>query len=201
MIQHKGMNSMLWNGVAMGGRLVFGICALALAGCAGTPMNKGSHCVVEPGSMAGLHTVSWQTAPPVDLDDRTGYVSPVIVKGLENAVIAELGKKGFTFLTTVPEGEKADLRVAMTFRTRREVVSMSSTTSPCESTDCWERVDLGSAERMEIRTIGFLAADVYYQDEPVWRGWVERTLYPDDRDHADKVLGTAIPALFESFPP
>jgi len=175
--------------------------AAVLGGCAAAPMNTGSHCVVEPGSMAGLQTFTWNAEPPVDLDDPTGYVSPVIVQGLQKAVIGELEKKGFQFIAGKPAEVTADIRVALTFRTRREVVSMTTTTSPCDSTDCWERVDMGAAERMEIRTIGFLAADVYYLDEPVWRGWVERTLYPEDRDHADKVLGTAIPVLFESFPP
>ena len=172
-----------------------------LSACAAAPMNKGSHCTVEPGSMSGLNTFTWNTVPAVDLNDQTGYVSPVIVKGLEQAVIGELKKKGFHFVNETPDGVPADLRVALTFRTRREVLSMTTTNSPCDSTDCWERVDMGTAQRMEIQTIGFLAADVYYRGEPVWRGWVERTLYPEDRDHAEKVLGTAIPALFETFPP
>ena len=174
---------------------------MVLSACAAAPMNKGSHCVVEPGSMAGLQTFTWSTVPAVDLIDQTGYVSPVIVKGLENAVIAELKTKGFRFVSETPEGVPADLRIALTFRTRREVLSMTTTNSPCDTTDCWERVDMGAAQRMEIQTIGFLAADVFYRGEPVWRGWVERTLYPEDRDHAGKVLGTAIPALFETFPP
>lgn len=174
---------------------------VVLSGCAAAPLNKGSHCSVEPGSMASLKTFTWYAEPPVDLDDHTGYVSPVIVRGLEKAAIGELQKKGFQFLAGKPGEVSADLQVALTFRTRREVVSMTTTSSPCDTTDCWERVDMGTAERMEIRTIGFLAADVYYLGEPVWRGWVERTLYPEDRDHAEKVLGTAIPALFETFPP
>lgn len=172
-----------------------------LSACAAAPMNKGSHCVVEPGSMSGLNTFAWNTVPAVDLNDQTGYVSPVIVKGLERAVIGELKKKGFHFVIETSDGVPADLRVALTFRTRREVLSMTTTESPCDSTDCWERVDMGAAQRMEIQTIGFLAADMYYRGEPVWRGWVERSLYPEDRDHAEKVLGTAIPALFETFPP
>lgn len=173
---------------------------LASGGCA-APMNKGSHCALEPGSLDDARTFTWQAIPPVDLDDKTGYISPIIVEGLEKAAIAELQRKGLTFTEGKPEEVYADLRVALTLRTRREVVSLSRGGSPCETSDCWERIDLGSVDRMEVRTIGFLAADIYYLGQPVWRGWVERTLYPEDRDNADNVLGEAIPALFESFPP
>ena len=73
--------------------------------------------------------------------------------------------------------------------------------SPCVDTDCWERVDPGSTTRMDMRTIGFLAADVFYAGEPIWRGWVERNLFPKDRDQSEAVIRESIPALFESFPP
>ena len=35
---------------------------------------------------------------------------------------------------------------------------------------------MGSATRLDVRTVGFLAADVFYLGEPIWRGWVERPL-------------------------
>lgn len=172
-----------------------------LAGCASAPMTTGSHCSVPAGSLDQMVNFTWRAVPPVELEDPTGYVSPVIVKKLEAAVIAELGKKGYAFQSDSTTEAYRDVEVALTFRTRREVASWTTETTPCDSTDCWERVDLGSAQRMELRTVGFLAADVYFKGEAVWRGWVERVLYPEDRDHADKVLAEAIPALFESFPP
>ncbi|MEQ8692906.1 MAG: hypothetical protein RIC89_18990 [Pseudomonadales bacterium] len=46
-----------------------------------------------------------------------------------------------------------------------------------------------------------MAADVFYQGEPIWRGWVETTLYAKDRDQAEEVISNAIPKLFETFPP
>ena len=181
----------------------FALVGLVLVvGCA-APMTKGSHCVVEPGYLGDQSTFSWYSDPVVDLDDRTGYVSPAILQGLEKAVIAEVQGKGFRYVERSDDDAAAlpDVQVSLVFRTRREVTSMSVSESPCRTTDCWERVDMGSTTRMEVRTIGFLAADVYYLGEPIWRGWVERTLYPDDRDHADEVIGEAIPALFETFPP
>ncbi len=175
---------------------------LILGGCA-TPMDTGSHCVVEPGYLDDQDVFSWYSVPAVDLDDRTGYISPAILRGLERAVVAELEGKGLRFVERREDAEASwpDMQVSLVFRTRREVVSMTMQDSPCKTTDCWERVDMGAAARMEVRTIGFLAADVYYLGEPVWRGWVERTLYPEDRDHADEVVREAIPALFATFPP
>ena len=84
---------------------------------------------------------------------------------------------------------------------RRELVSMTVNESPCVDTDCWERVDPGGTTRMDMRTIGFMAADVYFSGEPIWRGWVERNLYPKDREAAQTVIAEAVPVLFESFPP
>ena len=170
----------------------------AIFGCA-TPMDTGSHCVVEPGYLDDQDRFTWYSVPAVDLDDRTGYISPAIVRGLEGAVIAELEGKGVRF--SGEEASATDMQVSIVFRVRREVVALEMGDSPCTTTDCWEQVDMGASARMEVRTIGFLAADVYYLGEPVWRGWVERTLYPDDRDHAEEVIQQAIPALFESFPP
>ena len=95
----------------------------------------------------------------------------------------------------------ADIEIALTLRTRRELVSMTINESPCTDNNCWERVNPGANTRMDMRTIGFLAADVYYAGEPIWRGWVERNLYPKDRDAAEEVISEAVPALFESFPP
>jgi len=185
------------------GNMRFAILAVMalVTGCASAPMSTGSHCTVPQGALDGLVNFTWRAVPPVDLQDQTGYVSPVIVKKLEQTVIAELGRKGYGFNDGSLQQAYSDVEVALTFRTRREVASFTTETTPCESSDCWERVDLGSAQRMELRTVGFLAADVYYLGEPVWRGWVERVLYPEDRDHADKVLAEAIPVLFESFPP
>ena len=186
-------------------RLVMIVAALTLSACQ-TPMQTGNQCVVAPGFLSGQSTFTWRAASPLDVDDRTGYVSPLMEKGLAQAVVKELAGKGFSFVDRV-EGDPAtteqiaDIEIALTLRTRREMVSMTVNESPCVDTDCWERVDPGSNTRMDMRTVGFLAADVFFAGEPIWRGWVERDLYPKDRDAADEVISEAVPALFESFPP
>ena len=183
---------------------VYLIAAFALGACA-TPMQTGTQCVVAPGFLDEQSTFTWRTDTAIDVDDRTGYVSPIMQKGLANAVVAEMAGKGFTFVerpASLADMEAyADIEVALTLRTRRELISMTINESPCIDTDCWERVDPGANTRMDMRTIGFLAADVYYAGEPIWRGWVERNLYPKDRDAAEEVIAEAVPALLESFPP
>ena len=177
----------------------------ALCACQ-TPMQTGNQCVVEAGFLSAESTFAWRSQEAIDVDDATGYVSPLMQRGLARAVVAELAGKGFDLVESTPGGASetgalAGVEVALTLRTRRELVSMAINESPCVDTDCWERVDMGSSTRMDMRTIGFLAADVFYNGEPIWRGWVERNLYPKDRDEAQAVISEAVPTLFESFPP
>ena len=177
------------------------ILLLVLTGCQ-TPMVAGSQCLLEPGSLRGASTFAWHFDEPLDVVDDTGYVSPVAVVGIEKAVVAELESKGFRLVSgDMPGAQSPDIEVSLVLRTRRELVSFNSQESPCASNDCWERINTGSNVRMDIRTIGFLAGDIYVDGQPVWRGWVETQLYPKDRDGADEVVARAIPKLFESFPP
>ena len=186
-------------------RLMALVLVLLLSACQ-TPMLTGNQCAVAPGFLAGQSTFTWHSDNPLDLDDRTGYISPLMEKGITQAVIAELSRKGFSFVERVQGSgpnavQNADVEVALTLRTRRELVSMTVNESPCVDTDCWERIDPGASTRMDMRTIGFLAADVYFAGEPIWRGWVERNLYPKDREQSETVVSESVPALFESFPP
>ncbi|NOX50340.1 MAG: DUF4136 domain-containing protein [Gammaproteobacteria bacterium] len=170
-----------------------------------TPMQAGSQCVVGEGFMDDQSTFTWRSDTAIDVDDNTGYVGPIAVDALEQAVITELAQKGFGFVprdqdNNVNEPQR-DFEVALTLRTRRELVSYETNGTICQKVDCWERIDPSAFTRMDIRTIGFLAADVYYEGEAIWRGWVETTLYPKDRDQVDEIVTRAIPRLFESFPP
>jgi len=186
-------------------RLLPLIVCLFVAACQ-APMQSGNQCVVAPGFLSGASTFTWRSDRALDLDDQTGYISPIIAKGLEQAVIAELQRKGFTFVerqqgASPDMDQAADIEVALTLRTRRELVSLTIDESPCVDADCWERVAPGASTRMDMRTVGFLAADVYFANEPIWRGWVERNLFPKDRDQSAAVISEAVPVLFESFPP
>jgi hypothetical protein len=122
-----------------------------------------------------------------------------MLKVLEEAVVKRLEAKGFTLVDRADTG--ADVQVALNLRTRRELYSFSSNQSTCLTTDCWERIDMGASVRMDVRTVGFLSADVYHLGDPIWRGWVERSLSPSDRDAGEAVIEQAVPALLESFPP
>ena len=168
-----------------------------LAGCQ-TPMQSGSQCTMAPGSMAAYNSFAWRSDPAIDLVDDTGYVSPLVIAGLQNAVEDLMKTKGFTKAETP---EAADLALDLTLRTRRELVSFETGGQVCADTSCWEKANTGMSTRMDVRTIGFLAADVYLEDAAVWRGWVETTLYPSDRDNSSEVVERALPKLFETFPP
>jgi hypothetical protein len=184
-------------------RWVVAITTLMFLTACQTPMQAGSQCVLEPGSLNDARTFTWFGEEAIDVVDTTGYISPIVEKYLAQSVVAEMNSKGISF-SEDPNGldpTNDDLSVAITLRTRRELVSFETAPNPCQDVDCWERIDPGAATRMDIRTIGFLAADIYYRGEAVWRGWVETSLFPKDRDNAEEVIAKAIPKLFESFPP
>ena len=65
-----------------------------LASACQAPMQTGSQCVVEPGYLDDKPAYTWR-GDAIDLQDETGYVSPIVVKELEGAVQAHLEQKGF----------------------------------------------------------------------------------------------------------
>lgn len=168
-----------------------------LFGCQ-TPMYAGSQCSLEPGSMAGMQTYVWKDGLPIDLDDRTGFVSPLVTSQLKLAIEQELASKGFR---AVASDAEADMELSVTLKARRELISFDAGGQVCADSACWEKVNTNSGMRVETRTVGFLASDVYLDGNPVWRGWVETALFRDDRDDPSEVMSRAIPKLFESFPP
>ena len=169
---------------------------LVLGGCQ-TRIDRGVQCMVEPGALSEAQTFSWLEGEPVKLRDPTGYVSPLAVERLKGAVQAELEGKGLRLFD--PSTDLiSDLAVSLTLRTRRELVGTQSSAVDCTQ-DC-EGAG-GVATRMDIRTIGFLAADVYQADLPVWHAWVETTLYPENRDQVGQVIARVVPALLADFPP
>jgi hypothetical protein len=180
-------------------RLILLGLTIILSGCAAT-MNTGSHCVVESDYLAGTIEYTWYNTPTTDLRDQTGYISPAIVTMLERRVEVELAGKGFERVVTPSSTTTTGMQVAITLRARRELVAHTAQTI-CSQPDCRNMGNYSTATEADMRTIGFLAADVYYNGKPIWRGWVERNLYPSERDNAQSVVEEAVPVLFESFPP
>lgn len=170
-----------------------------ISGCAAT-MDTGSHCSVDPNFLGTENTFTWSDSGAIKLIDESGYISPAIVEQLKSAVVSELGDKGFRFVAEPTAAAPVDVRVQLYLRARREMLATTNNGYPCNYPDCW-RPASNSSVQMDVHTIGFLAADVYYQDKPIWRGWVERNLFPSERDKAAAVIEQAVPALFETFPP
>lgn len=168
---------------------------LFISGCT-TPMNSGSQCTVDPAFFNTMSTFAWRTTDSWTVKDDTGFVSPIIEQQLRNRFVKEMASKGFR---EIAEPNDETLRVAVSLITRRELQSFDVDANNCP--DCWEPVAPSSNVRMTLRTIGFLAFDVYSDGRPVWRSWVERVLYPEDRDKAADVLEQAVPKLLSEFPP
>lgn len=173
----------------------------AIAGCA-TTMDSGSHCTVEEGFLRAQRTFAWSEEGAVDLIDESGYVSPAIIERLKKSVIRELGLKGFRWIESPSVENPVDMTVQIYLRTRREVVSTTAygrSRGPCVYPNC-EQATRTNGLPINIQTTGFLAADVFYQGEAIWRGWIERLLYPSDRDEAEAIITEAVPKLFEKLP-
>ena len=181
------------------------VCLCVLVGClqaCQTPMQSGSQCVLEEGALASMNTYVWRNDPPIKLSDPTGYVSPIVLEQLQRAVEGELQKKGFEIgLDDASADSDVGLELDVLLRTRRELVSIMNPNAVCQTIDCRDNIDAHAEARMDMRTVGFLAADVYLDGKPIWRGWVETNLHPKDRDRAGEVIARAIPKLLETFPP
>jgi hypothetical protein len=171
-----------------------------LTGCA-TPVQTGSQCVVPEGALDQETTFTWRSAQATSLDDATGYISPLVVEALEKEVIRELESKGLSFVERRDGDQLTDLELSLTLKTRRELICRTVDEVPCIGDDCKACFELSPNAHIEYRTVGFLAADIYFLDKPTWRGWVERPLYPSERDNPVGVMDAVIPVLFETFPP
>ena len=182
-------------------RYIAGLLLVWLAGCA-TPMQTGSQCVAPEGSLDNETTFTWRSTPAISVDDATGYISPLVVEGLEREVIRELQTKGLMFVERREDDQLADLELSLTLKTRREVICRTVDEVPCLGPECQNTCfELSPNAHVEYQTVGFIAADIYFLGEPTWRGWVERPLYPSERDNPSGVMESVIPALFETFPP
>lgn len=172
---------------------------LQLLGCA-TPLQHGSHCLVESEYLSDQSSFSWVESGAIELIDESGAISPAIVEQLKRAVIDEMRLKGYEFVPRQGDSPPAEVTVGLYFLVRREATASSlDTIQPCTYPNCW-RAPHDERVRLDIRTIGFLAADLYFQGKPIWRGWVERILNPSERDAASQVIGEAVPLLLDDFP-
>ncbi len=173
-----------------------------LAGCAAT-VQQGSHCTVEEGFLAAQDSYQWRDGLAIHVVDETGYISPAITAELEAATITELQRKRFAMEEFDSATASQGLELQLTLRVRREIDSTNvygEEMGACRDPFC-VRSPSDPGVRFLTRTVGFLAADAYFDGKPIWRGWVERNLHPSERDKAGKVISEALPLLFKDFPP
>ena len=179
----------------LSGALLVIFAVLLTAACA-TPMQSGSACAVDPEYFDTRKTFAWvDTERSLTVRDDTGFISPLVEEQLRNAVINELQSKGFRY---VEDTATSDLQLALTLHARREIEVYETENLDCPN--CWEVIN-PEGTRFNLRTVGFLAMDIYTDGAPVWRSWVERTLHPSERDKSEQLLADAVPRLLEDFPP
>lgn len=166
-----------------------------LSGCA-AQMAGGSECGVEPGYFGDLRRFAWANTPSITVYDDTGYISPLTIAGLKSSIVEHLSAKGFEL---TDDAGSADFVLDVSLSTRRELKSV--TYPPISDVDRWETIEMTDGARFDLRTVGFMSVDAFVDGVPVWRGWVERDLYPKDRDRSNLVIGAAVPKVFEAFPP
>ncbi len=159
-------------------------------------MQSGSDCVVDRIYFDARTTYAWRSAEKVSYKDDTGYVSPLILDALVQGIDDALQRKGLQKATSNP-----DMEIAVDLTIRRELRSITQSTTACSGLGCWEVVGMESGAQYNVVTVGFLALDVYAENKAVWRSWVERNLYPSERDNYTQVLDAAVAALTKPFPP
>lgn len=177
-----------------------------LSGCA-TNIEAGSHGDRDAAFFDDEKQLVWQPDEAIDLIDESGYISPTILAYLKERVVQELNEKGFD---VVEPTQLADdnamatterMTIQLYLRTRREMVASQPAgqiEAPCFQPGCW-RATCDIRQLTQIQTTGFLAADIYHRGKAIWRGWVERLLYPDERDQANTIIDTAVPLLFRDL--
>jgi len=174
---------------------------LLVGGCA-TNMLAGSHCSNDEQAFANNYTYQWHSARDVKLIDESGYISPAILEQLRKRVELEMANKGYKLMDDESDGAPADLVLQLYVQARRELRDSGAygeLVGPCSYPSCWQASHNPSL-RMHVQTIGFVAADIYQGDKAIWRGWVERTLHPTERDKALPLIESAVTLLFAKLP-
>jgi len=143
------------------------------------------------------HTYSWISKAP--LISKSPEVSPLAEVRLENAVVNELGKKGYRF---VEDPAQADFVVAFTLGAR-EKLSVTSAPGPgglppfVWSAPYYRDIDVHQF------TEGRLAIDMFDTKlrAPVWTGFATKSITSSDERNMGELANKAVAAILKDFPP
>lgn len=163
-------------------------------------ISTGSH-YDETTNFGAYQTFSWIDETPYISDESTVRISPLSQSKIQQAIRAELERKGYSF---TDERNSADFVVAYTVGTR-DTIRVSS--YPVAYRGAWGWHVRGSYyythETMEHSyTEGTLGVDIFdgKSSKPVWHGWAEKTITESDREDPSSVIREGVAKLFESFP-
>jgi hypothetical protein len=167
----------------------------AVAGC--TTLRVGSDYDRQT-SFAGYHTFTWLPRT------RYGTRNPLVIQRAQDAIEAELVRKGYTLASAPPT---ADFAVDFTIGSRAR---MDVRAYPAPYWGGWYRGPgwwgypyWGSAIDVRQYREGTLSIDVFdaRDHRPVWHGWAKKDLSESDIAQSAEPIREAVQAVLAKFPP
>jgi hypothetical protein len=169
-----------------------------LVACA--TISTGSH-YDETTNFGAYQTFAWIDESPYISDESTVRISPLTQSKIQQAIQAQLGEKGYSF---IEERNNADFVLSYTVGTRDKIRVSSY---PVGYRETWGWHVHGSyyyvRETTEHSyTEGTLGVDIFdgKSKKPVWHGWAEKTITESDREDPSSVIQVGVTKLFQSFP-
>ena len=184
--------------------------AVFLTGCASGPQTVVDYD--SSVSFAEYRKFGWAGDDPVDTDGVNRMVSPFIEQQIEDAVAAELQRKGYELAA---EGTEPDFRVLVTLgrRDQFEIYTFAETQysyvprsgrATAYAPGVYGYGYKTTGQTVEQYTEGSISVDIFDNTvgRPVWFGHASDEVDPFmSRDQARDMVLEAIPKILEQFPP
>jgi hypothetical protein len=179
------------------GRTCFLLTALILSGC--TSLQVGSD-YDKAASFAGYHSFA------IMRREHTGAHNPLVATRAEDAIRAELIRKGYT---PAADPQTADFTVDFTIGSK-ERTDVNSYPAPYAGAGWgwggrgwWGGGYWGNDLDVRQYREGTLSIDMFdvNSHRPVWHGWAKKELSRKDIEQSEQPIKRAVTAVLEKFPP
>jgi hypothetical protein len=166
-----------------------------LAGCETTPLTAQSDFSADT-DFAAYRSFGWISTHPLAFADPS--TSPQFEGRAMTAISEILREKGYRF---EEDAAKADFVVSFSLGAR-DAIRVNN--YPTQRSNVWES-DAQAQQPADVRTYteGTLAIDLFdvKRRQPVWHGWVVKTISAADRANATSVVRDVVAAILAKFPP
>jgi hypothetical protein len=182
----------------MGTSRLAGTClfvSIVAAGCATAPVEARSD-FDSSADFTSYRSFGWISEHPLAFVDPS--TSPQFEGRAMTAISEVLQDKGYRFEA---DGRQADFVVSFSLGARDEVRVNSY---PAQYDNVWESEgQVQQAADVRTYTEGTLAIDLFDVErrQPVWHGWVVKTISANDRANASAVTRELVEAILAKFPP